>query len=143
MEANDTSIIICGHTHIQNKIENNGKVILNPGAVGVPLYSNGKTQFLILHGINHKWEEEFVTLEYDVEAVIDELHTSKLDEHAPYWCIVTENLLRYGKISHATVLSKAMSLCKNETGSCIWPNVPEKYWARAIENIYQIEAEKK
>jgi len=132
MESVDTTIILCGHTHIQNIIEYKGKMILNPGAVGVPLHSNGKSQFLILHEIDNIWKEEFVSLEYDVEKVIEDIHTSGLDNYAPYWCIVTENLLRNGNISHGTVLAKAMTLCKEETGNCIWPNVPEKYWKRAV-----------
>lgn len=131
----NTSIILCGHTHIQSKIEYKGKMILNAGAVGVPLHSNGKTQFMILHNNENKWKEEFVSLDYDVEKVIEELHTSGIDKHAPYWCIVTENLLRNGKISHGTVLAKAMSLCKDEIGNCTWPNVPEKYWEKAIAEI--------
>ena len=135
MESVDTSIILCGHTHIQNKIEYKGKMILNAGAVGVPLHSNGKSQFMILHEINNIWKEEFVSLEYDVENVIDDIYTSGLDQYAPYWCKVTENLLRNGNISHGTVLAKAMTLCKDETGNCIWPNVPEKYWKRALAEM--------
>jgi len=135
MESVYTSIILCGHTHIQNKIEYKGKMILNAVAVGVPLHSNGKSQFLILHEINNIWKEEFVSLEYDVENVIDDIYTSGLDQYAPYWCKVTENLLRNGNISHGTVLAKAMTLCKDETGNCIWPNVPEKYWKRALAEM--------
>jgi len=135
MESVDTSIILCGHTHIQNIIEYKGKMVLNAGAVGVPLHSNGKSQFLILHEIDNIWKEEFVSLEYDVEKVIADIHTSGLDKYAPYWCIVTENLLRNGNISHGTVLAKAMTLCKDENGNCIWPNVPEKYWKRAVTEI--------
>lgn len=126
MDEINTSIILCGHTHIQNKIEYKGRMVLNAGAVGVPLHSNGKSQFMILHEIDNKWKEDFVSLEYDVEKVIEDIHTSGIDKHAPYWCIVTENLLRNGNISHSTVLAKAMSLCNDETGNCIWPNVPGK-----------------
>ena len=135
MESVDSSIILCGHTHIQNKIEYKGKMILNAGAVGVPLHSNGKSQFMILHEIDNIWKEEFISLEYDVEKVIEDIYTSGLEKFAPYWCIVTENLLRNGNISHGTVLAKAMTLCKDENGNCIWPNVPEKYWKRAVTEI--------
>lgn len=135
MEAIDTSIILCAHTHIQNKIENRGKTVLNPGSVGVPLNSSGKSQFMILREKDKQWKEEFVGLEYDVEKVIAGLYTSGLDKHAPYWCLVTENLLRDGKISHGTVLARAMSLCNEETGTCIWPSVPEKYWKQAVNEF--------
>ncbi len=135
MEGLDSSVILCGHTHIQGKIENKGKMVLNAGAVGLPMNSNRKSQFLILHEMDNQWKEEFVSLEYDVERVIEEIRASGLHNHAPYWCMVTENLLRNGNIPHSTVLKRAMSLCDDETGNCIWPNVPEKYWKQAVEEM--------
>jgi len=135
MDSIGTSLILCGHTHIQNKIEHNGNCVLNAGAVGVPLFSNGKAQFIILHSEDKKWIDEFISLEYDVDSAIKELHESRLDEHAPYWCSVTENLLRKGDVSHGKVLAKAMALCKEENKSCVWPDVPEKYWKRAVEEM--------
>ena len=90
---------------------------------------------MILHKIDNRWKEEFISLDYDVEKVIEDIHTSGLNKYAPYWCIVTENLLRNGNISHGTVLAKAMTLCKKEVGNCIWPNVPEKYWKRAVAEM--------
>ncbi len=119
MDASDTSIILCGHTHIQGKIVYNGKRVLNAGSVGVPLHSDGQSQFIILRQKDEIWEEEFISLEYDIEQVIQELHTSGLNRHAPYWCIVTEQMLRKGIISHGAVLERAMALCREETGSCI------------------------
>lgn len=136
MEHADTSLILCGHSHIRLRIVHDGKRVLNPGSVGVPLHSHGQAQFLILHGSEGTWQEEWVSLAYDVERTIKELHESGLDVCAPYWCRVTEKLLRSGEISHGTVLSKAMELCREETGSCSWPKIPEKYWKRAYDYFY-------
>lgn len=36
---------------------------------------------------------------------------------------------------HGSVLSRAMELCRRETGECIWPNVPEKYYKQAIDEL--------
>lgn len=135
MDSVDVSVILCGHTHEQNRIEHNGKRILNPGSVGVPSFSGGKTQFMILHCSHRELTVDFISLDYDVDKVIRELHESKLDEHAPYWCRVTENLLRKGTISHGKVLARAMAICGEENGSCIWPDVPEKYWKQAVEEM--------
>ncbi len=132
MDSIKTSVILCGHSHIQRKIVHNEKCVLNPGAVGVPLFSEGKTQFLILHGNNGRWSEEFISLEYDVDRVIREMYEVKLDEHAPYWRVLTENILGGGNISHGEVLSRAMELCREETGSCVWPDIPEKFWEQAV-----------
>lgn len=138
MDTSDTSIIICGHTHIQDKIVHNGKRVLNAGSVGVPLHSDGQSQFIILHGNEKCWEEEFISLEYDIERVIKELHTSGLNRHAPYWCIVTEQMLRKGIISHGEVLERAMALCRAEIGGCIWPHISEVYWEQAVSEMIRI-----
>lgn len=135
MEDNTTSYILCGHSHVQGKIEHNGKLVLNAGAVGVSLHGDGKAQFMILEGAEQKWNYEFISLEYDVEKVIEDLHTSGLTLKAPAWCKVSANLLRTGEISHGTVLAKAMELCRNELGECNWPNVPEKYWDLAVKEM--------
>ena len=119
MDGIDTDLIICGHTHIQNKFEYNGKVSLNTGALGVPLYSDGKSQFLILRGDYKGWEGEFISLEYDVENVIKDMEDAELDVRAPYWTYVTKHLLREGKVSHGAVLGRAMALCREECGQCI------------------------
>lgn len=135
MEAVGTSVILCGHTHVQMKIEHQGKRVLNGGAVGMPLQSGGLAQFLILHGENREWTEEFISLDYDVERVIRELHEEKMNEHAPGWCRVTENMLRGGTVSHGAALGRAMELCRMETGSCVWPEIPERFWQQAVKEL--------
>lgn len=130
-----TSMIICGHTHNQRKIIHGSKCVLNPGAVGIPLYSEGKTQFMILHSMEGRWLEEFISLDYDVERVIKDMQVEQLNIHAPYWSLITEHILHKGTVTHGEILSRAMQLCKEETGECKWPNIPEKYWGRAYKEI--------
>lgn len=139
MNSMDSNLILCGHTHIQMKFAHNEKCVLNPGAVGVPLNSDGKTQFMILHGNDGLWSEEFVSLTYDVDRVIREMQEVKLFEHAPYWSKITEHLLYNGKISHGRVLERAMGLCRVQEGSCIWPDIPERFWAQAVSELLGIE----
>jgi predicted phosphodiesterase len=77
MDSVSAAIILCGHTHVQRKIVHNGKSVLNPGAVGMPLQSNGMAQFMILHGNDGIWSEEFISLLYDVDKVIKEIYEAK------------------------------------------------------------------
>lgn len=134
-EDAEESVILCGHTHIRDKKVLEDRILLNPGSVGIPIKSNGKSQFLILSGEQGKWEYEFVDLSYDIEAVIQELHEESLYEKAPAWTKITENLLRYGNVSHGMVLSRAMQLLYNDTGQWRWPDIPEEYWERAIREL--------
>ncbi len=135
IDNSENTLILCGHTHIQDKIERNSKLVLNAGAVGVSLNSGGKSQFMMLKTDGEEWSYEFVSVEYDVTKVIEELEASGLSEYAPYWTIVTKQLLLTAKIPHSKVLVKAMDLCYEAEGDCEWPDVPEKYWKQAIEDV--------
>ncbi|MCI9541059.1 MAG: metallophosphoesterase family protein [Lachnospiraceae bacterium] len=135
IENNPSNYILCGHTHKQGKIKHNEKIALNAGSVGVPLDSNGKAQFIILKGTPDIWDYEFISIEYDVEKVVADLHSSGLNKKAPYWCKVSENLLRTGTIPHSMVLARAMAICKDNFGECIWPNIPEECWEQAVREL--------
>lgn len=134
MENNSCDHILCGHTHVQGKIEHKRKMVLNAGSVGLS-HGNGRAQFMILKGLPDAWDYEFVSLEYDIESVIADLHSSGLSKKAPSWCIVSEALLRTGEISHDTVLTRAMALCRDKFGECNWPDIPEECWEQAVREL--------
>ena len=136
MEHSDTPLILFGHTHLQGRIARGKVCAYNPGACGMPYRSEGKAQYMLLHGKNWTWREEFISLAYDVAAVIQEMHASGLYEKAPYWSFITEQLLRTGKITQGCALKKVMDLCKKDTGVCIWPDIPEKYWQQGLKEMY-------
>ena len=135
IETDKNQLILCGHSHIQGRFEHDGKTILNPGSVGVPFCSNNKTQFLLLEEKAGKWVEEFVSIDYNVERVIDDLYKAGLDKKALGWCRVSEYILKHGDVSHGSVLARAMALCEKEEGNCIWPDIPEKYWEQAVSEL--------
>jgi putative phosphoesterase len=135
LEDTGESVVLCGHTHKRKELVMEGRVLLNPGSVGLPLDSKGLSQFLILSGENGKWSYEFVDMEYDIDAAIQELHEEKLFAVAPCWTRTTEYVLRHGDVSHGTVLSRAMQLLYEDTGKWCWPDIPEKYWERAVEEL--------
>lgn len=135
IERDKNELILCGHSHERDSFVHAGKRVINPGSVGVPFHSDGKAQFMVLHGDEGKWVEEFVDVEYDIEQVIFELSESGLAERAPGWCKVTEHILRKGDIAHSKVLGRAMALCEQDMGSCTWPNIPEKYWEQAVAEM--------
>lgn len=127
--------ILCGHTHLQGAIRHGGKVVLNPGAVGVPLQSGGKAQFMILHEDMGEWTHEFISLDYDKEKILKEMRESGLEKAAPYWTQVTRHLILTGEVSHGTVLARAMNLCVEEIGKARWHDIPDRYWERAIDEL--------
>lgn len=130
--------IVCGHTHRVMCMEEYSKVVWNPGSVGFALTENGdaKACFMILHSDGREWKPEFVALEYDREQTLQEMREQGLYEIAPFWTLGTERILTGGTISHGQLLDRAMELCRQETGKCIWPEIPEIYWKRAHEELF-------
>ena len=137
LSRSNTRLILCGHTHIQQKIEFGGKIALNPGSVGAPIGICQKTQFMLLHRNGNTWEEEFLSLDYPVQKEIDNLYAAGLDQIAPYWCRATILFLQTGINAHALLLQKAMELCKKDRGECVWPDIPEQYCRQAYELLAQ------
>ena len=135
MENESSPYILFGHTHIQGEICHGNKRAWNPGSVGVPLHSGGQAQFMLLHGTDGSWKREFISLAYDVDEAIRQIGASGLDVYAPYWCEVTRYMLRGVEIDHADVLDRAMELCRQREGQCIWPEIPEDCWAQALEEL--------
>lgn len=133
----ETELTICGHFHIQSNYTRNGKRIINPGAVGVPLKSGGKTQFMLLYSNEEVWETEFITLEYDVDRVIREMDEENLSVQAPGWYRVTKAVLLGKNVSQWAVLTKACNLCEETEGNVDWRCIPETYWQMAL-NEYGI-----
>ncbi len=131
----ETELTVCGHFHIQSVYVRNGRRVVNPGAVGVPLRSGGLTQFMMLCGEDGQWKTDFITLPYDTEQAIREMDAEKLYEQAPGWYRVTKNVLRGGTTTHMMVLRKVHELYLLDTGIDDWSSLPEKYWQQGLEEL--------
>ncbi|MCM1065772.1 MAG: metallophosphoesterase family protein [Eubacterium sp.] len=138
MENAETSFILCGHTHLQFAFRHQGSTLLNPGSVGLSHQAGGKSQFMILHGEQGSWREEFITLDYDRQRVIEQLAESGLADRAPHWCRITERALKGAlpEVTHGEALNRVITLCHEETGQWSWPDLPEKYWDMAFEELF-------
>lgn len=127
--------VLCGHTHVASAVHKYGKKVWNPGAVGLPLCGECVAQCMILYGENGEWRPDYIEVPYDVDVEIEHMKRANLFKKAPFWSVVTVDLLKGGSVSHGAVLSYAMNLCKKETGECVWPKVPEKYMERAVNTL--------
>lgn len=128
----EENYIVCGHTHIQGVVYDGEKKIINAGAVGIPLKSPRKTQYMLLTSTGCGWNPEFISLEYDVEKVIKELHKSGLWDLSPYWCRITQHLLYTGEVFHGTALFRVMKLNGYKDP---WYNIAPSYWDEALRQL--------
>ncbi len=137
VEQIETNMVICGHFHIQTAYERKGKLVLNPGAVGVPLYSDGKTQFMMLYGEEGTWKYKFITLSYDRNITIKSMDDEELYRRAPGWYEITKHLLLTGETSHASAVSEVMEKYYEETGVRTLHDIPEEFWKKAVGTLWK------
>lgn len=135
MKSLDVDLLVSGHVHFQEEKVYDFKKILHPGAAGVSWYFDGKTQYMMMHGIKSGWESEFFQLDYDVERIVKDFETSGLNEKAPAWSKITIHTLRTGTDRNLACLTRASELCKEGEGSVNWPDIPEKYWQQTLREF--------
>ena len=131
----DVDLLVSGHTHIQESRMYGDKKLLHPGSVGLPWYYDGKSQYMILHGTENGWEEEFFQLSYDVDLIIKEFETSGLAAKAYYWSKLNIHALKTGDDYTTPCLQLAMKLCKEVEEDVVWPDIDEKYWKEAAAHF--------
>jgi len=98
----DEKILLVGHTHNQWKNENNNKIILNPGSVGLNFNGNRMAQYAIIYNKNNNMKIELEQIRYDFE-------TFKLscDLSIP-WIRLCIKGMEYGKLLTLSFLDEAI-----------------------------------
>lgn len=63
-------VLVCGHTHIAWEYHNDGRLALNPGAVGTPTDGIVGAEYALLTWKNGRWAATLRVVDYDVEALL-------------------------------------------------------------------------
>jgi diadenosine tetraphosphatase ApaH/serine/threonine PP2A family protein phosphatase len=71
LEPTDPEMIMFGHTHLQFERELDGRLLVNPGSVGMPFDGDQRAAYALWHGGR---EVELRRVGYDAEAYARELH---------------------------------------------------------------------
>lgn len=134
----DANYILCGHTHKKTEVTYKDVHIWNPGSVGCSIDTPFSYKFMILHEQDGKWCPDFISLPADSEAIIEWMKQEGFYHIAPYWAKMTERLIRnqMGKETYGSVLAKAMQICYEKHGECIWPKVPEECFEQALQELF-------
>ncbi len=129
----DTDYLLCGHTHKQMVYEYQGKLLLNPGSVGVAIGGHAIANFAILDWNGQKWEHKLISVPYDFEALKQAFEQSELTVKAKVWpkCIIKS--IDCG-INMGPICAKMAYDLAVEQGEIIVNRiVPEIYWERAAK----------
>lgn len=147
--------LLSGHTHTQCEVREKGKVLWNPGALGMPFGVKGNTIFSILTAkewesgwewncesslecsceSSREWSCEWVVIPYDIETELKQFEESGLNRMAKIYALVT----RLGLITGRNVLLETVTLAKKLAEQEGMENknltLPEKYWEEAARRL--------
>ncbi|MFC1481404.1 metallophosphoesterase family protein [Candidatus Neomarinimicrobiota bacterium] len=90
----EADVVACGHSHLPRFLRlDNGLVVLNPGSVGLPAYTDDlpyphameagtcHARYAVLTLAGDEWSGEFHQIEYDVKSAV----SAALRNHRPDW----------------------------------------------------------
>lgn len=72
----DESVLICAHTHISWTQEQDGRLVVNPGSVGIPINGDTRAQYALLTWRGGRWEAEHRAIDYDRDRISTAYHES-------------------------------------------------------------------
>jgi predicted phosphodiesterase len=65
----DEPVLICAHSHIPWKQERDGRLAVNPGAVGIPINGDTRPQYALLAWEGGQWKATHRALDYDRDRI--------------------------------------------------------------------------
>ncbi|WP_167957749.1 metallophosphoesterase family protein [Anaerosporobacter faecicola] len=129
------SYMLCGHTHKQFQYEYEGKQLINPGSVGVPIGCKKSAHMAVLSWEEGMWKMKGVTLPYDFKRLREEFEASEMKEKAYLWMCCILHSIEDGVNYAPTCVKKAYDLAKQELGNADWNHIPPKYWNLAAKHM--------
>lgn len=127
-------VLVCGHTHIPWKQEQNGRLALNPGSVGASIDGDVRAQYALLTWQNGRWQAEHRAIPYDLDQIrVTFQESGLLDEGRAFAraCLLT---IETGQNVAGRFVSYTFELAV-EAGYEDCDVVPDAVWERAVETF--------
>jgi len=121
---------VCGHTHIPWKVERDGRLALNPGAVSGSRNGEVGAQYALLTWHNDHWQVRHLTVPYDLERIRTAYRESGLLEEGGAWAQADVLCIETGQDVFEDFASYAFGLAA-EAGFQNCAVVPDDIWEHA------------
>ena len=123
-------LMLCGHSHIPFIFKREGRMLVNPGALGMPVNEQTKAQYAFLT-YNGEWNPEIISVDYDIERTAEEFSSSGLLEKSAVWGRGLLGTIRTG-INYTVLAVRLVEKYSQETGL---PVTDESLWERAAKEL--------
>lgn len=122
----ETKLLLTAHSHLQYIQRYADKVILNPGAAGVPMRMVGKCPYALLEFSANGVSCLLRQVPVDLEPIIREQFDSGLVQEGGYWAIAILNNLLTGRNRTIAILNRVL----DQNGA-----FREEVWARSAREL--------
>lgn len=132
--ATPEQALVFGHNHMQWTGTVHGRLLVNPGSVGVHFNNEVKAEYAIVTYENGTLSAELRRVRYDFTALEKRLETSGLTAASPVWSKVAFESVKAGKNYSLLFLNEAskamadMGLPPGNIPNEIWDSVAERWW---------------
>ncbi len=135
LNALQSDLMLCGHTHKQFEFSLGGKTMVNPGSVGIQTDGTPAARYAMLTMQSGVWVPRLLSVAYDLERTVAELFECKLHELAPTWTRLIIAMLRTGFECGPLCIRLARELESKSTGQNSPDGIPEQYWCEAADRL--------
>lgn len=97
LEEAQGEVHICGHSHYPFLYAAGGKLIMNPGSVGIPVNGTPGAEMGVLESSGGHWKARLLRLDYDIEAELADFRTSGLEDAGGVYGRTVRAILRTGR----------------------------------------------
>ena len=129
--------LVCGHSHLQWSMTIQGKLVMNPGSLGVHCNKHRQAEYSILNCENGVLSVEERHVPYDAEAQDRALITSGLMDAAPEWTLLSfegnkagrNYCIEFLREAHAAMEQEGRSapgMIPNDIWNSIWKQWQER-----------------
>ena len=123
-------LMLCGHSHIPYIFRRDGRMLVNPGALGMPVNGQNKAQYAFI-AYDVDWHPEIISVEYDIELTAAEFAESGLLEKSGVWGRGLLGTIRTG-VNYTVLAVRLVEKYSQETGL---PVTDESLWERAAREL--------
>ncbi len=129
-------LMLCGHSHIPFIFRRGDRLLVNPGALGMPENGQNKAQYAMLEYVENaehggEWRAEILSAEYDIERTAAEFRGSGLLEKSGVWGRGVLGAIREG-VNYNVPAVRLVERMSRETGL---PVTDETLWQAAAREL--------
>ena len=123
-------VMLCGHSHIPFIFRRGDRMLVNPGALGMPVNNQNKAQYALLQ-YNGEWNAEILSADYYIEKTAAEFKESGLLEKSGVWGRGLLGTIREG-VNYTVLAVHLVEKLSQQTGL---PVTDETLWKSAAEQL--------